>query len=160
MDIKTINRAVIEHVTELVVLVALMGVGLALVGAGLLAGSVALTVPGLFLAGLGIGTWDVAMNVEGADVERQLGRSIMPRLHAGFSLGTALEDVPDHEHQVVSPDPAIAPRRPTREQLQHIQGWGADLDRKNRPGVPMERTPPRFINAAGRFRWRRRAPSV
>ena len=41
---------------------------------------------------------------------------------------------------------AIAPRRPTREQLQHIQGWGADLDRKNRPGVPMERTPPRFIN--------------
>lgn len=40
----------------------------------------------------------------------------------------------------------IAPRRPTREQLQHIQGWGADLDRKNRPGVPMERTPPRFIN--------------
>ena len=41
---------------------------------------------------------------------------------------------------------AIVPRRPTREQLQHIQGWGADLDRKNRPGVPMERTPPRFIN--------------
>lgn len=41
---------------------------------------------------------------------------------------------------------AIAPRRPGREQLQHIQGWGADLDRKNRPGVPMERTPPRFIN--------------
>jgi hypothetical protein len=42
---------------------------------------------------------------------------------------------------------AIAPRRPTRDQLQHIQGWGADLDRKDRPGVPMERTPPRFINA-------------
>ena len=28
------------------------------------------------------------MNVEGADVERRLGRSLMPRLHAGFSLGT------------------------------------------------------------------------
>ena len=41
---------------------------------------------------------------------------------------------------------AIAPRRPTRDQLQHIQGWGADLDRKNRPGVPMERTPSRFIH--------------
>lgn len=41
----------------------------------------------------------------------------------------------------------IAPRRPTRAQLQHIQGWGADLDRKNRPGVPMERTPPRFIKS-------------
>jgi hypothetical protein len=25
-----------------------------------------------------------------------------------------------------------------------IQGWGADLDRKNRPGYPMERTPPRI----------------
>jgi hypothetical protein len=36
--------------------------------------------------------------------------------------------------------------RPSREQLQHIQGWGADLDRKDRPAVPMERTPPRFIH--------------
>ena len=26
-----------------------------------------------------------------------------------------------------------------------IQGWGADLDPKVRPAVPMERTPPRFI---------------
>jgi hypothetical protein len=25
-----------------------------------------------------------------------------------------------------------------------IPGWGADLDRTNRPGVPMERTPPRL----------------
>ena len=41
---------------------------------------------------------------------------------------------------------ASVPRRPTRAQLAHIQGWGADLDRKDRPGVPMERTPPRFIN--------------
>jgi hypothetical protein len=38
------------------------------------------------------------------------------------------------------------PKRPGREQLAHIQGWGADLDHKNRPGVPMERTPPRFIH--------------
>ena len=26
----------------------------------------------------------------------------------------------------------------------HIQGWGADLDRANRPAYPMERTPPRL----------------
>jgi hypothetical protein len=26
----------------------------------------------------------------------------------------------------------------------HIQGWGADLDHKNRPAYPMERTPPRL----------------
>jgi MFS family permease len=64
------------------------GVGLVAVGGGLLAGSVLVTAPGLYLTGLGIGSWDVAMNVEGADVERHLGRSLMPRLHAGFSLGT------------------------------------------------------------------------
>jgi len=38
--------------------------------------------------GLGSGVWDVAMNVEGADVEHRLGRSLLPRLHAAFSLGT------------------------------------------------------------------------
>lgn len=27
-----------------------------------------------------------------------------------------------------------------------IQGWGADLDVKNRPAYPKERTPPRFVN--------------
>lgn len=43
---------------------------------------------GLFAYGLGTGTWDVAMNVDGAAVERELGRSIMPRFHAGWSLGT------------------------------------------------------------------------
>jgi hypothetical protein len=52
-----------------------------------------------------------------------------------------------HEHGDHQNDHAMVPRRPTREQLTHIQGWGADLDRKNRPGVPMERTPPRFIHA-------------
>jgi hypothetical protein len=40
------------------------------------------------LAGMGNSAWDVAMNVEGADVERRLGRTVMPRFHAGFSLGT------------------------------------------------------------------------
>ena len=45
-------------------------------------------VAGLFLLGVGIGTWDVAMNVEGAAVEQRLGRAIMPRFHAGFSVGT------------------------------------------------------------------------
>ena len=43
---------------------------------------------GLFLIGFGNGTWDVAMNVEGAAVEQRLGRAIMPRFHAGFSVGT------------------------------------------------------------------------
>jgi fucose permease len=67
----------------------LVAVGLcaAAVGAGT-AGSVAVTAAGLFVYGVGTGVWDVAMNVEGAEVERRLGRTIMPRFHAGFSLGT------------------------------------------------------------------------
>lgn len=50
--------------------------------------SVPLTALGLCLYGVGVAVWDVAMNVEGADVERELGRTIMPRFHAGYSLGT------------------------------------------------------------------------
>ncbi|WP_229749933.1 MFS transporter [Flexivirga endophytica] len=44
----------------------------------------------LMIAGWGIGLWDVVMNLEGAIVERRLGRSIMPRFHAMFSGGTVL----------------------------------------------------------------------
>ena len=61
--------------------------GLAIAAIGYQYG-VAPVVPGLFLLGLGSGTWDVAMNVEGAEVERRLGHSIMSRFHAGFSVGT------------------------------------------------------------------------
>lgn len=63
--------------------------GLVLVGLGAgAAASVPLTAAGLFLVGFGNGTWDVAMNIEGAEVERLFGRSVMPHFHAAFSLGT------------------------------------------------------------------------
>jgi fucose permease len=65
-----------------------VGLGLAGVGAGLLAASVPVVGSSMVLVGLGMGVWDVAMNVQGADVERGLGRPLMPRLHAGFSIGT------------------------------------------------------------------------
>lgn len=65
-----------------------MTLGLVLLATGLLTHTVAFAAVGLWLCGLGSGVWDVAMNVEGADVERRLGRSLMPRLHAAFSLGT------------------------------------------------------------------------
>ncbi len=42
----------------------------------------------LFLFGLGMGVWDVSMNLHGAAVEHDLDRSVMPRFHAAFSLGT------------------------------------------------------------------------
>ena len=62
--------------------------GLIMLAAGLRGGVVGPAAVGLVGIGLGIGVGDVAMNVEGADVERRLGRSLMPRLHAAFSLGT------------------------------------------------------------------------
>nr|WP_245669911.1 MFS transporter [Micromonospora mirobrigensis] len=67
----------------------LLAVGLA--GAGLAAGAAG-SLPGvaaaLFAIGYGSGTCDVAMNVEGAAVERRLGRTVMPRFHAAWSLGS------------------------------------------------------------------------
>jgi MFS family permease len=63
------------------------GLGLAVIAVGYRIG-VAPVVGGLLCWGVASGTWDVAMNVQGAVVERLLGRSIMPRFHAGFSLGT------------------------------------------------------------------------
>ena len=65
----------------------LAGAALMIVAGGYQAG-VAPVVAGLFALGIATGTWDVAMNVQGAAVERRLGRAIMARFHAGFSLGT------------------------------------------------------------------------
>jgi MFS family permease len=70
--------------------------GSIMVGAGLLAagfGTTVLANPvataiGLAIIGLGTGSWNTASNVEGAAVERAVGRHIMPRLHGAFSLGT------------------------------------------------------------------------
>ena len=69
-------------VAALLVAAALAAVA---VGAGI--GVVPLSA-GLFVLGIGYGAWDVAMNVQGAVVERLLGRDVMSRFHAGFSLGT------------------------------------------------------------------------
>jgi fucose permease len=66
---------------------AAVGLLLCALGASTL-GLVAVSAVGLFLYGIGTGVWDVAMNVEGAEVERGLGRSIMPRFHAAWSIGS------------------------------------------------------------------------
>ena len=66
---------------------ALLGVALMTVAFGYRIG-VPPVVADLFLFGFAAGAWDVAINVHGAHVEQQLGRSIMSRFHAGFSLGT------------------------------------------------------------------------
>jgi MFS family permease len=69
------------------VLASILSLGLVVLALGHEVGAVPAAV-GLFLIGYGNGTWDVAMNVEGAAVEQAIGRTIMPRFHAGFSIGT------------------------------------------------------------------------
>lgn len=58
-----------------------------IIAGGLAMTAVAPTAVGLFFFGIGIGLWDVAQNVEGADVERYLRKTVMPQFHAGFSGG-------------------------------------------------------------------------
>ncbi len=45
---------------------------------------------GLFCIGFGAGVAEIGLNVEAAAVERQLGRPVVPTLHACFSLGTVV----------------------------------------------------------------------
>lgn len=66
--------------------VGLLGIA---VGA-VLADSALAVAASLFVWGVGMGLWDVSMNVEGAGVEHRLGRTIMPKFHGLFSLGTVL----------------------------------------------------------------------
>jgi MFS family permease len=60
------------------------GVGIAL---SLAAASIPGTAIALFFFGIAIGLWDVSQNIEGADVEHKLRRTIMPQFHAAFSGG-------------------------------------------------------------------------
>ncbi|WP_127500086.1 MFS transporter [Actinoplanes solisilvae] len=65
----------------------LLGVALLAVSIGYEFGVLPVVIA-LFGFGFANGAWDVAMNVQGAVVERRLGKAIMPRFHAGFSIGT------------------------------------------------------------------------
>jgi predicted MFS family arabinose efflux permease len=71
----------------IVAMALLTGAALAVVAVGYQT-DVLVVVAGLFAFGFSAGAWDVAMNVQAAIVERRLQRSIMPRFHAGFSVGT------------------------------------------------------------------------
>lgn len=82
--------------------------GLVIASAGVAMGNAVVVGAGLVVFGVGTGVWDAAMNLEGAIVEQRLGRTVMPRYHAGFSLGTVVAaglaalaarlDVPVHVH--------------------------------------------------------------
>jgi MFS family permease len=82
-----VHRFGVARIVQLGVALDVLG----LVGAGVSAdvvGSVVLTGAFLVSYGVGVAVWDVAMNVEGAAVEHGLGRSIMPRFHAAWSVGS------------------------------------------------------------------------
>jgi predicted MFS family arabinose efflux permease len=64
-----------------------LGVAMSAVGVGYQFGVLPVVI-GLYVYGFATGAWDVAMNVQGAVVEQRLGRAIMPRFHAGYSVGT------------------------------------------------------------------------
>lgn len=85
-----LSGLVISRLGEIRTVVAmslLAAAGLATLAVGYHYGTAAVAV-GLLLAGYGGGTWDIAMNVQGAAVEQALGRAVMPRFHAGWSIGT------------------------------------------------------------------------
>ncbi|MFJ4415336.1 MFS transporter [Streptomyces sp. NPDC088925] len=66
----------------------LAGVGVVALGTGL---SAALLVAcGLLLIGAGVGLSEVASNVAGVHVERQMGRPVLPAMHGCYSLGTVV----------------------------------------------------------------------
>jgi len=68
---------------------SMVGAGLLTVGVGTsLASSPVVVATGLVILGLGTASWNTASNVEGASLERELKRHIMPHLHGAFSLGT------------------------------------------------------------------------
>ncbi len=57
-------------------------------------------------------------------------------------METSNDIAPERDH---SGQNRIAPTAQESEgKYAHIHGWGADLDHKNRPAYPMERTPPRL----------------
>ena len=62
---------------------------LTLLGLALVFGSVPLAAVAFVLAGAGIGTLDALMNVQASAVERAAGRTLMPWMHAAWSLGAA-----------------------------------------------------------------------
>ncbi|TQS92665.1 MFS transporter [Arthrobacter sp. TS-15] len=68
---------------------SMVGAGLVTVGVGTsLAANPLVVAAGLIILGLGTASWNTASNVEGASLERELERHIMPHLHGSFSLGT------------------------------------------------------------------------
>jgi MFS family permease len=68
----------------------LITAAMTVMGLALILGSVPLVAVAFVIVGLGIGTLDVLINVEGSAVERAAGRTLMPMMHAAWSIGAAV----------------------------------------------------------------------
>jgi MFS family permease len=77
------RRAAAAAILLVAVAIALMGLALVLVAVPLVAVAFVIT-------GAGLGALDVLINVEGAAVERTAGRTLMPGMHAAWSIGAAV----------------------------------------------------------------------
>ncbi|WP_394156640.1 MFS transporter [Bacillus altitudinis] len=74
----------------IVVSAFLMFIGFSTLAIGAALSSTLIVTVGLFLFGSGSGMCNVAMNLEGTEIEYQIKRTIMPILHASFSIGTLI----------------------------------------------------------------------
>ena len=68
----------------------LIAAAMAVMGLALIVSSVPLVAVAFVVIGLGIGLLDVLINVEGAAVEQAAGRTLMPMMHAAWSIGAAV----------------------------------------------------------------------
>lgn len=68
----------------------LVVLGMPTIGIGAAIGSGLTVAVGLGLFGLGMGSGEVAMNIEGAQIERELRQTFLTFLHGFFSLGTVI----------------------------------------------------------------------
>jgi MFS family permease len=67
----------------------LTATAMAVMGLALILASVPLIAVAFVITGIGIGTLDVLINVEGSAVEQATGRTLMPMMHAAWSIGAA-----------------------------------------------------------------------
>jgi MFS family permease len=67
----------------------LIAAAMSVLGLALLLGSVPLVAVAFVITGAGVGGLDVLINVEGAAVEQSAGRTLMPSMHAAWSIGVA-----------------------------------------------------------------------
>jgi MFS family permease len=68
----------------------LIAAAMAVMGLALILRSVPLVAVAFVIIGIGIGALDVLINVEGSAIERAAGRTLMPMMHAAWSIGVAV----------------------------------------------------------------------